>query len=240
MKQQISIPAGTLKKTGFFVLAVLCVTVIFAAGCTDNSSPSASSSASVGASATRAVYDPVVGVWRSPGTVYRFEIAFGIHGDTHETYSSVPNVVFNGTWQSLGDNTYMVTRDNGKQSFWTYSPATNTISKNDAPDIVYSLYQGVSAKMASDAAADSALFSGNGDRLFPFTVSSPGLWIFTLQYSGKGNFIVWLKDEQGNRVALLANEIGVYSGTKPQNLNAGRYFLNVTAGGPWTIKTQVS
>ena len=133
MKQQVSIPAGTLRKTGFFVLAVLCVAVVLAAGCADNSSSSVSSSASVGASATRPTYDPIVGVWRSPGTVYKFEITFGVNGDTHETYSSVPNVVFKGTWQSLGDNTYMVTRDNGKQNIWTYNPATNTTSKNDTP-----------------------------------------------------------------------------------------------------------
>jgi len=41
-------------------------------------------------------------------------------------------------------------------------------------------------------------------------------------------------------MVTLANEIGMYSGTKTQNLDAGKYYLNVTASGPWTIQASVS
>jgi hypothetical protein len=74
----------------------------------------------------------------------------------------------------------------------------------------------------------------------PFTATESGLWVFTLHYSGQSNFIVWLQNNQGNRLALLANEIGIYSGMKPQTLDAGKYYLNVTASGPWTIQASVS
>lgn len=244
MKPQLPIPSSVLKRTGSFALAILCVAVLLAAGCTDTASSSPASSGSTGtsfgSSSAKALFDPIVGVWRSPGTVYRFEITFEVDGRTQEYYSSVPNVVFNGTWQSLGGQKYMVTRDTGKTSVWTYDPSSNTITKNDAPGIVYSLYQGVGTAKGSEATGSSVLFSGNGDKIVPFTATASGLWIFSLQYSGDGNFIVWIKDEQGNRLAVIANEIGVYTGTKPQSLDAGKYFLNVTASGPWTIRATVS
>lgn len=244
MKPPLPVSFRVLKSTGSIVLAVLCVTVVLAAGCTGTTSTApavtGSTGMSLGSSGAKPLLDPVVGVWKSPGTVYRFQITFEIDGRTQEYYSSVPNVVFNGTWQSLGDNKYMVTRDNGKTSVWTYDPSSNTITKNDAPEIVYSLYQGVSTTTRSETGGSAVLFSGNGDKIVPFTATASGLWIFSLQYSGEGNFIVWLKDEHGNRLAVLANEIGVYTGIKPQNVDAGKYFLNVTASGPWTIKASVS
>jgi hypothetical protein len=37
---------------------------------------------------------------------------------------------------------------------------------------------------------------------------------FTMKYDGSENFIVWMVDDQGNKVDLLANEIGSFDGSK--------------------------
>lgn len=235
------------QKTGSLVLAVLCVISILAAGCTDTGTTATAPAATdtltpLTGSSGGLSFDPIVGVWRSPGAIYKFEITFDVDGKTQETYSSVPNVFYNGTWMPVGDNTYLVTRDSGEKTIWIHDLSANTISKRDSPSIVFTLYQGVgrSAKSAGSAAGSVAVLSGTGDQVVPFTATSSGLWVFTLNYSGPSNFIVWLKDSQGKRMAVLANEIGTYSGVKPQKLDAGKYYLNVTASGPWTIQAAVS
>ena len=137
---------------------------------------------------------------------------------------------------------YLVTRETGKKTLWIHDMSANTIYKQEAPSIVYSLYQGtsMSAGRSAGTAGSSAVFSGTGNMVVPFTATESGLWVFTINYSGQSNFIVWLGDDQGNRLVLLANEIGIYSGVKPQKLDAGKYYLNVTASGPWTIQASVS
>jgi hypothetical protein len=58
-----------------------------------------------------------------------------------------------------------------------------------------------------------------------------GLRRFTMEHSGESNFIV-LANEQ----ALLANEIGNYSGEKAQNVeDSGVYLLDIEADGTWSI-----
>jgi hypothetical protein len=221
-------------------MIVLCILLVLAAGCTGTGTTSTSPAATgtlstvTGSAASRLSFDPIVGVWRSPGTVYQFEITFDLNGKTQERYSSVPNVYYNGTWLPVGDNKYLVTRDNGENTLWIHDLSKNTVYKQEAPRIVYLPYQGTST------AGSSAILSGSGNMVVPFTATESGLWIFNLHHSGTGNFIVWIKDDQGKRLAVLANEIGIYSGTKPQNLNAGKYYLNVTASGPWTIQAAVS
>ena len=137
---------------------------------------------------------------------------------------------------------YLVTRDTGKNTLWIHDVSATTIYKQVAPSIVYSLYQGTGTATGNPTgtAGSSAVLSGTGNMIVPFTATESGLWVFILTYSGPGNFIVWLKDDQGNRMGTLANEIGMYSGTKPQSLDAGKYYLNVTASGPWTIQASVS
>ncbi|WP_428372582.1 hypothetical protein [Methanoregula sp.] len=241
---------SNLKGTGPLVLIVLCILTVLAAGCTGTGttpqSPAVtnplSSVTSSGSAASKLSFDPIVGVWRSPGAVYKFEISFDVNGKTEETYSSVPHVYYNGTWIPAGDNMYLVTRETGEKTLWIHDMSANTIYKQEAPSIVYSLYQGtsMSAGRSAGTAGSSAVFSGTGNMVVPFTATESGLWVFTTNYSGQSNFIVWLGDNQGNRLALLANEIGIYSGVKPQKLDAGKYYLNVTASGPWTIQASVS
>jgi hypothetical protein len=233
------------------VLIVLCIALVLLAGCmgagTTPSAPAATNALSPfvtpsGSSATKLSFDPIVGIWRSTGSGHQFQIVFDVNGKTQETDSSIPHVIYNGTWIPAGDNTYLVTRDTGKNTLWIHDVAANTIHKQEAPGVVYSLYQGtgMSAGSPTATAGSSAVLSGTGNMVVPFTATESGLWVFTLNYSGPSNFIVWLTDDKGNQLTPLANEIGVYSGTKTQNLDAGKYYLKVTASGAWTIQASVS
>jgi hypothetical protein len=254
MKQMLSVPFSVLWRTGSLALAALCLTAVLAAGCTGTTTnspaavttltPLTAPSSGSAAAVSGLSYDPVVGIWRSPGAIYKFEITFDVNGKTQENYASVPNVFYNGTWVSLGDNQYLVTRDTGEKYIWIHDMSGNTVYKKDASSIVYTLYQGVGRASAapdgSTSVAGAALLSGTGNSIVPFTATGSGLWVFTINYTGEKNFIVWLTDNEGKRVALLANEIGTYSGMKPQKLDAGKYYLDVTASGPWTIRAALS
>lgn len=246
MKKISGMNLSIMQKTGPLVLIVLCIIVILTAGCLDGGAPQSGTGSQAqslsGSTAPGTDFDPVIGVWRSPGTVYKFEISFDVEGKTKETYSSVPNVFYNGTWMPAGVNTYLVTRDTGEKTLWIHDVSANTIYKKDVPGIVYSFYQGSGASTGrlTGSAGSAAVLSGTGDMVVPFYASQSGLWIFTLQYSGESNFIIWLKDENGKRVSLLVNEIGIYSGTKPLKLDAGKYYLDVTSSGQWTVKASLS
>jgi len=239
-------PARGQQMAGIACLIVLCVGVVLSAGCTETAgagiaTTSAAPAANAGvalSSCTRILpaslnLDPIVGTWRSPGPAYLFRITFELDGTTQETFANQPGVIFNGTWVNVGSNQYVVTRDTGVKSVWSYAPDTNTITKKTASGITYSLYQGTDS-------AGSVSFAGNGSTVVPYTITSPGLWVFTLDHTGGGNYIVWIADSAGCRVALLANAIGTGASTSPQKLDAGKYYLNVTAGGPWAVTGTVS
>ncbi|HNX18240.1 MAG TPA: hypothetical protein PKM50_07950 [Methanoregula sp.] len=235
-----------MKRAGPLVLVLFCIIMVLSAGCTDDNAIPASTGSQPkvmsGSTGSNPDFDPIIGVWRSPGAVYKFEIMFDIEGKTRETYSSVPNVFYNGTWIPAGEKTYLVTRDTGDKTLWIHDASANTIYKKDMPGIVYSFYQGTGASTgrSTGTSGTTAVLSGTGDQIVPFYAAQSGLWLFNMQYSGESNFIVWLKDEKGKRVSLLANEIGTYSGIKPLNLNAGKYYLDITSSGPWTIKASLS
>ncbi len=78
--------------------------------------------------------------------------------------------------------------------------------------------------------------SGSGDDVVSFAATGTSLRIFTMKYTGTSNFAVVLKDANGGYMKLLANEIGSYSGKKSEQLSTGKYYLDVTASGPWSIQ----
>lgn len=59
-------------------------------------------------------------------------------------------------------------------------------------------------------------------------------------HSGSGNFSVVSYTADGDRIDLLVNEIGNYSGRRPINLFDGDEvaFIEVSADGSWTIELQ--
>jgi hypothetical protein len=83
------------------------------------------------------------------------------------------------------------------------------------------------------------VLSGNGQTATePFELDS-GLSVFRMSYQGARNFIVWLLDDDGRRVDLLANKIGSFEGSKAVQVpRDGTYLLQVEADGPWTIQVE--
>lgn len=62
---------------------------------------------------------------------------------------------------------------------------------------------------------------------------------FTMKYDGSENFIVWMVDDQGNKVDLLANEIGSFDGSKAVRIpQTGTYLLDITANGKWKVSIE--
>jgi hypothetical protein len=78
-------------------------------------------------------------------------------------------------------------------------------------------------------------FSGFGNNVQSFNSTGTGRKFFTMHHTGKSNFAITLKNENGKYISLLVNEIGSYSGKKSANLTIGKYYLDVTADGAWTI-----
>jgi hypothetical protein len=77
-------------------------------------------------------------------------------------------------------------------------------------------------------------FTGDTDSVQEFGVNQGG-YVFSANYNGDDNFIVWITDNQGNKINLLFNTIGYYSGSEIVNLPAGQYYLDIHATGPYTI-----
>jgi hypothetical protein len=78
-------------------------------------------------------------------------------------------------------------------------------------------------------------FNGFGNDIQSFNSTGTGKKFFTMHHTGKSNFVILLKDEHERYISLLINEIGSYSGKKSENLTVGKYYLDVTADGAWTI-----
>jgi hypothetical protein len=79
-------------------------------------------------------------------------------------------------------------------------------------------------------------FTGQGSRVITRLGLDAGLYIFRGEHVGQSNFAVWLLRENGENVALLANEIGVVNTFKAVRIERGAdYVLSVQADGEWSI-----
>lgn len=87
-------------------------------------------------------------------------------------------------------------------------------------------------------AGDVAYFSGADQTSTEQFTASGGLHVFRLTHQGDSNFAVWLLDDRGKRVELLVNTTGPFAGSKAVRLVSGRYSLDVSANGSWTIERQ--
>jgi hypothetical protein len=77
---------------------------------------------------------------------------------------------------------------------------------------------------------------GSGDSVVDTNWSGPGLLYIT--YTGGGNFAVWNYSANGERISLLVNTIGSYSGTVPLDFGSDEVTtrLEITASGNWEIQ----
>jgi hypothetical protein len=243
-------------RIGVIVLyAILITTIMITSGCSDSPSTIASTSTPtpqvvyvtvIVTSTPTNAQDPIIGLWRftakTSSASYDYRVQFDASGSSIETMASDPDIFVPGTWRNAGDNTYIVTYTNtGDKRLYSYNPQTNTIYENHYPSLIFSPYQGnvwfnsSGSSFTQTGSASSTHLTGYGDDVVSFTASGSGLRIFNMKYTGQRNFAVILKDGTGEYVSLLANEIGSYSGKKSETLNTGKYFLDVTASGPWTI-----
>jgi hypothetical protein len=80
-------------------------------------------------------------------------------------------------------------------------------------------------------------FTGTGDDVPQFMYfKKKGLARFNMSHTGESNFAIWLYDENGKYVDLLANEIGNYNGSKAVRIpKKGVYLLDITADGSWSV-----
>ncbi|MEA3238683.1 MAG: hypothetical protein U9Q94_02750, partial [Candidatus Bipolaricaulota bacterium] len=117
---------------------------------------------------------------------------------------------------------------------------TVTNDKGAADSVTHTI--GVSAHSPQP---EPVTLSGTGDSATEVFTLTEGLATFEMHHSGSSNFAVWLYDTNGKAVDLLANEIGPYSGTALEGVQAdsmaavpGTYLLEVTADGAWEITIQ--
>ena len=83
---------------------------------------------------------------------------------------------------------------------------------------------------------DPITLTGSGQKATEKFTLTKGLAIFKMDHKGSSNWAPKLLDSQGNDVELLANEIGVFAGSKAVGIEGeGEYLLDVTASGNWTI-----
>jgi hypothetical protein len=79
-------------------------------------------------------------------------------------------------------------------------------------------------------------FSGYGDEATELFRLDSGLIRCSYRHDGESNFIVYLLDDEGDAVALLANEIGACDGSSADSIrSAGDYLLSVTGDGNWSF-----
>ena len=87
--------------------------------------------------------------------------------------------------------------------------------------------------------------AGTGDTVTGPVELPTGMIQFTMSHSGSSNFIVELYSAGGRWAGILANEIGVYSGSKVVDVQAdsywirpGTYVVSVKADGPWSVSAR--
>jgi hypothetical protein len=96
-------------------------------------------------------------------------------------------------------------------------------------------FAALSEMPSSGFSVEPAQFRGYGNDIQSFNSTGTGRKFFTLTHDGKSNFAIVLEDERERYISLLVNEIGSYSGKKSANLTIGKYYLDITADGAWTI-----
>ncbi|MCG2794505.1 MAG: hypothetical protein L6427_01275, partial [Actinomycetia bacterium] len=82
-------------------------------------------------------------------------------------------------------------------------------------------------------------FSGSGNKATQLFTLQEGITTFDLTHDGESNFIVWLKDQNGENVDLAANAIGSFAGGKLVSVdNTAGYILDIKADGNWAIHVE--
>lgn len=80
------------------------------------------------------------------------------------------------------------------------------------------------------------VLAGAGQQASPVFQLNPGLAIARLTHNGARHFGVNLLDSQGQLVDLLANDIGLFDGSKAVEIDSGgQFLLDISADGNWSV-----
>jgi hypothetical protein len=83
-------------------------------------------------------------------------------------------------------------------------------------------------------------FRGTAQEATELFALDAGLAVFEMEHQGAGAFRVRLLDEQGNVVEELAAAEGGFRGSRAVRVpRGGRYLLDVSATGPWSVRRRV-
>jgi hypothetical protein len=82
------------------------------------------------------------------------------------------------------------------------------------------------------------ILTGRGDTVVDIEPVEKRARLAFISYAGGGNFSIWNYDANGEKIDLLVNTIGKYSGTVPIDLDNDNPTtrLEITASGDWTIE----
>lgn len=87
------------------------------------------------------------------------------------------------------------------------------------------------------ATAPAQSFSGTGQQATELFPLAAGLAVFEFTYAGEAPFVVQLLDTDGKMVGEVARASGPSSGSRAIRIDRnGRYLLDVSATGAWTIR----
>lgn len=82
---------------------------------------------------------------------------------------------------------------------------------------------------------EAVVIEGRGDDIIDIPVVTDDAVVVTFTHQGSSNFAVVSFDSSGNRISLLVNDIGNYSGTVPLNFSSAPSELEITADGAWIV-----
>ena len=91
----------------------------------------------------------------------------------------------------------------------------------------------------SNAPSVPKTLNGTGQEASEMFYLDKGLVTFEMTHGGDGYFGVWLLDAEGDKIDLLANEIGEFDGSKAVGISeSGIYLLDISADGSWEISIE--
>ncbi len=136
------------------------------------------------------------------------------------------------------EETQEASQTEGKQPARTSSVPEVATSQ---PEVATPQPEVATSQPGNQAGYDSTSTSGRGSDALQVGFR-PGVITFSYSYQDEGefpgHFAIELLDEQGNSVALIANNVGTTEGSKSVPISMeGTYFVNVTADqGSWTLE----
>jgi hypothetical protein len=156
------------------------------------------------------------------------EAVVRIVGSATDPDGAVTGIACEGQFSGTFGATFNLTRTVGKLAGMSQNFGTTCVATDD---------QGATASATGSVSISAAplSFSGVGERVTQLFSLQGGFVTFEASHNGNSNFIVRLRNAQGQLEELIVNEIGPYDGTRGFGLEAGQYLLDIDADGAWEV-----